>query len=65
MRYDLTNTILYNEKDVYYKINSCSNNRISIEQIKKPSENSGFSLMRLEDMKDGRLNIVYENAKKK
>ena len=60
MRYDLSNVILRNDKGVYYKVNSYANDRLSIGQIKKPSEDSGCRLVRLEDLNDGRTNIIYE-----
>lgn len=60
MRYDLSNVILRNDKGVYYKVNSYENDRLSIGQIKKPSEDSGCRLVRLEDLNDGRTNIIYE-----
>lgn len=60
MRYDLSNVILYNDKGVYYQVNSYANDRLSIGQIKKPSEDSGCRFVRLEDLNDGRTNIIYE-----
>ncbi|MGN0180634.1 MAG: hypothetical protein ACI4DY_14520 [Monoglobaceae bacterium] len=65
MVYDLANTIFYNDKGIYYKINSYVNDRLSIGQIKKPPENSGYKFIRLEDLRDGRTNIIYEQIKDK
>ena len=65
MKYDFTNTILYNDKGVYYQVNSYANDRLSIGQIKKPPEDSGCRLVRLEDLYDGRTNIIYEKIKDK
>lgn len=62
---NLTNTILYNDKGVYYKINNYINDRLSIGQIKKPPEDSGYKFIRLEDLRDGRTNIIYEKTKDK
>ena len=44
MKYDFANTILYNDKGVYYQINSYANDRLSIGQIKKPPEDTGCRL---------------------
>lgn len=62
MNYDLTNTILYNDRGVYYKVNSYENDRLSIGQIKKPSEDSGYKFLRLDDLNDGRTSIIYESV---
>lgn len=62
---NLTNTILYNDKGVYYKINSYINNCLFIGQIKKPPEDSAYKFIRLEDLRDGRTNIIYEKIKDK
>ncbi|MBE6756591.1 MAG: hypothetical protein E7555_09065 [Ruminococcaceae bacterium] len=65
MKYDFTNTILYNDKGVYYQVNSYANDRLSIGQIKKPPEGSSYRLVRLEDLYDGRTSIIYEKIKDK
>lgn len=65
MVYDLANTMLYNDEGIYYKINSYVNDCLSIRQIKKPPENSGYKFIRLEDLRDGRTNIIYEQIKDK
>lgn len=62
---NLANTILYNDKGVYYKINNYVNDRLSIGQVKKPPENSSYKFIRLEDLRDGRTNIIYEKIKDK
>lgn len=65
MKYDFTNTVLYNDKGVYYKVNSYHNDRLGISQIKKPPEDSGYKLLNLNDLQDGRTSIVYEPKNKK
>lgn len=64
MQYDIANTILYNCKGVYFKVNSYQNGRLGISQIKKPSENSEKKLLSIEALQDGRISIVYEPNKK-
>ncbi|MBQ8297768.1 MAG: hypothetical protein IJX77_08305 [Ruminococcus sp.] len=65
MKYDFTNTILFNDKGVYYQVNSYANDRLSIGQIKKPPEDLGYKFVRLEDLNDGRTSIIYEKIKDK
>lgn len=65
MKYDFTNTILFNDKGVYYTVVSYTRDRIAIRQIKKPSDDSGYKFMRLEDLYDGRLSIIYEGTGRK
>lgn len=65
MQYDFTDTILYNDKGVYFKVNSYHNDRLGISQIKKLPENSGYKLLRLNALQDGRISIVYEPSEKR
>lgn len=65
MQYDFTNTILYNDKGVYFKVNSYQNDRLGISQIKKLPENFGYKLLSLQALQDGRTSIVYEPSKKR
>lgn len=65
MQYDITNTILYNRKGVYFKVNSYQNGRLGISQIKKPSDNSVMKLLSIDALQDGRISIVYEPSKKR
>lgn len=65
MQYDFTDTIIYNDKGVYFKVNSYHNDRLGISQIKKPPENSGYKLLSLDALQDGRTSIVYEPSKKR
>lgn len=64
MKYDFTNTLLYNDKGVYYTINSYNGDRIAIEQIKKPPKDSDYKFINLDDIRDNRLSIIYERTKK-
>jgi len=65
MQYDFTDTILYNDKGVYFKVNSYQNNRLGISQIKKLPENTEYKLLSLDAIRDGRTSIVYEPSKSK
>lgn len=65
MQYDITNTILYNRKGVYFKVNSYQNGRLGISQIKKPSDNAEMKLLSIDALQDGRISIVYEPSKKR
>ncbi len=66
MKYDFTNTVLYNELGVYYVVELYDYNKgcIYLQQIKKPAPDSGCRIISMADIQDGRLSIVYGMRKK-
>lgn len=66
MKYDFTNTVLYNEFGVYYVVElyDCNKECIYLQQIKKPAADSNCKIIPISDIQDGKLNIVYGMRKK-
>lgn len=61
MKYDFTNTILYNEFGVYYIVDTYDSSKecIYLQQIKKPAPDSECRIISMSDIQNGRLSIVY------